>query len=72
VALVDWTEKKGLKCNFGKFGTVLQFIKESGPLKLKLNWTVLKIGIGHFCNKIWTESQFLKISGLKCNNNKIG
>ena len=52
VALVDWTEKKGLKCNFGKFGTVLQFIKEFGPLKLKLTWTVLKIGIGHFCNKM--------------------
>jgi len=42
VALVDWTEK-GLKCNFRKFGTVFENNKN-------WNWTVLKIGIGHFCN----------------------
>ena len=47
---MQFYETVGLKCN----------LQEFGPLKLKLNWSVLKIGIGHFCNKnvkFWTKLQ---------------
>jgi len=33
--------------------------------KLELDTSAIKC-------KIWTELQFLKVLGLKCNNNKIG
>jgi len=71
-----WTElkKRGLKCNFGKFGTEMQFIKDWTVLKELKGKDCLKLELRLFAIKckIWTELQFLKVLGLKCNNNKIG
>ena len=69
---LDRTAKKGLKCNFGKFGTEMQFIKDWTVLKELKGKDCLKLELRLLKCKIWTELQFLKVLGLKCNNNKIG
>ncbi len=50
-----------------KIWTVLKIIKTETGLfwKLELDTSAIKC-------KIWTGLQFLKVLGLKCNNNKIG
>ncbi len=59
----------------------MQILKNLGlncKIKKKKNWTVIfenKKEVELFFvikYKIWTKSQFLKILGLKCKNNKIG
>ena len=52
----------------------MQFIKDWTVSKELKRKDCLKLELGLFAIKckIWTELQFLKVLGLKCNNNKIG